>query len=129
MNNSFNEKLQTHSYDHKLKDIYNNYTFLKTTLNSTDIINEINNLKTKILSSTHIQKTLAIKSIDLIINDKKNNIDHTNNIQADILLYYVAKRADECLDDIILQLSDIVSKGPCAQGRCTRLGQLFFCLY
>lgn len=122
----------THSYDGHLKDRLVNVT--STTATKNDKINSFNDLKNKIGSITSPLVVTALKAIDLIINSiGTSNYDPTNNVHADDLLYLIIdKLKDPSIDvlmDVIIQLSDIITSGPCPQGRCTRLAQIYFSLY
>jgi len=56
------------------------------------------------------------------------NYDATNGVRADDLLAAIAEAAieDDLLPALAEQLSDVVTGGSCAQGRCTRLAQILF---
>lgn len=68
------------------------------------------------------------KCLELFKRDKTGNKDNANNITVENLLPIVWDNVKKNYDDsgkIIFyeQLSDIVTSGPCAQGRTTRLIQ------
>lgn len=120
----------THDYDAKLIQQYANNELLKKEINEDEMLEEFEVLKFNINLSSHPQKLIAIKGLEMIMKNigTAQNIDETNKMNAEKLLYYVSKGGDEMLDDIIVQLSDMVISGSCPQGRCTRLAQLFFSL-
>lgn len=118
--------INTHDYDYKLRDIAQkikednkNITMTyKEALELTLVMNEqINN-----------NNGIVIKTINMF-NDKKN-YDPTNCISVEELLPIIVDKINKCTDNKDLkkiyleQLSDIYTRGSCAQGRCTRLLQL-----
>jgi hypothetical protein len=142
------QTVQTHSYDAQLKEVIEKYRPLlkKVEVLEIDIkknmfesfLNEINNL-----DYDQEFKNYSIQSIKNIINDigKSPNYDGTNDLKAEDVLYLILaklktlrkKEKEDVIFDhmsnIIIQLSDMVTSGPCPQGRCTRLWQLFNMMY
>jgi hypothetical protein len=80
----------------------------------------------KLLQTTDHFDPVAKRHLNLCIEDigKEANIDRTNNLVADDLLYLCAEYYcdDEFLKVLETQLCDMET-GWCAQGRCSRLYQ------
>jgi hypothetical protein len=128
------EQLNTHYYDKLLKDSYKKLVlkqntetdFLSITWTLDNVFNELYDT----LNLLKLSDTTNIKNmLYLIRNDTVNNYDSLNDIHTfDILIrtwYYVRKM--ELEDRIILfsQIGDI-KNGPCAQGRTTRIYQIYY---
>ena len=115
--------LNTHAYDYKLEDIVNKIKEkYSSKINFDDCLNEI--IK---LSKDHNRKNDIIRTIELFKNDKISNYDNKNKISVEELLPKIMTNIDLFDKEILLeQIADISKYGPCAQGRCIRLIQLFF---
>ena len=72
---------------------------------------------------------IAINRISQSIR-KPANLDRTNNMYADDVLYIVCRKLSDpdSLVYIAEQLSDIITFGQCAQGRSTRIFQVLLTL-
>jgi hypothetical protein len=118
--------IDTHAYDGKLVDIVKT---IKEKFNSDvtfeESINDIVKLCDEINYSRKLEVHLCLR---LFINDKNSNHDNTNQVNVeDILprLWTIVKKWDKDGKEVVLeQLADVVH-GSCAQGRTTRLIQLF----
>jgi hypothetical protein len=117
MANQNNKLLQTHYYDGKLK-----YTKINNLQNFNDTINDI-----KIYIKGHHNESRILITLNLLSNDRKNNIDNINKINVEDLLPHVWQKVKdydtETINVFYEQLIDIVQYGSCAQGRTTRLIQ------
>ncbi len=150
-------KLDTHSYDGKLIDrLKNHRDTLKEGISlgksisleegislpsevslTENKIKAFDLLKEKINNTDHNLKATAMTAIDLIKNNigTGSNVDPTNNLIADQILYILINKIkgsvsfDDISDVFITQLSDIITSGQCAQGRTTRLIQIYFSLF
>jgi len=123
-------KLNTHYYDGKLENTINNYKYemihCEDPNNESKILFAMNYLK-----EVCVQKGCSFKaknSLNKIIQDRHNNIDHVNGLNAEILLYMIYTRIinsnnNEYFDLLNSQL-DEMSNGMCPQGRCIRLLQI-----
>lgn len=112
------DKQYTHNLEFKFEKEYKikRFNFMK---------NEIDRLKID---------CSIIKNLDLIINniDNDSNYDRNNNLKADDLLvglidvleFYTDEERFTIYLSILEQLSDI-DYGVCAEGRCTRLYQIY----
>jgi hypothetical protein len=127
-------KTDTHFYDGKL--IYKDIKFSNATREQKIL------MFTKLLEHDKIKNNIhATKAINLIMGDigKDANIDKTSNLIADDLLFALcelikSKGILELIelelielnveDYMVEQLSDIITSGQCAQGRCARIYQL-----
>tara|TARA_R110001599_G_scaffold318151_1_gene527683 strand:+ start:98 stop:493 length:396 start_codon:yes stop_codon:yes gene_type:complete len=123
--------LETHDYDTRLtkvmttkKDV-SNEEFKKFIKCLTEINNFLNqDCSLKIQSKINAQKTLH-----LLANDRQNNYDERNKIHTELLLPIIWNKIKSyneltMYDIFVEQLNDIITSGPCAQGRTTRLIQL-----
>lgn len=72
----------------------------------------------------------ALGALKLMLTDHKNNYDPTNQLHALELLTRIlqSKQLQECWAMFEEQMADIILSGPCAQGRCARLYQLYMAL-
>ena len=72
----------------------------------------------------------AVDAIILMKNDLKNNYDQINDIRVEDILprvwRFVKKYEKSGIQIFIEQLAEIVTSGPCAQGRTTRLYQFYY---
>ena len=94
-------------------------------LNFLDSINEIIKINDEINNQ---DKLFVEQTLKLFLCDRENNYDPTNNISVEELLVRLIPviNKDKDLKILLLeQLADIYRFGSCAQGRCTRLIQLF----
>jgi len=120
--------LNTHDYDTHLSKVMmtkrditteENELFLKCIL---EICTERNKYVTDLLMMENVRKSLI-----LLVHDSSNNYDDKNKIRVELLLPKVwenVKKGDESLHYLFYeQISDIVTAGPCSQGRTTRLIQ------
>lgn len=120
----------THDYDTRLskilttkKDINNNEYNLFI-----NCLKEINNFINHDKSIDIKLKMNAQKTIHLLANDRNNNYDKLNKINVELLLpitWNKIKKINELTiyNLFVEQLSDIITSGPCSQGRTTRLIQ------
>ncbi len=111
--------LNTHYYDGSLKFDKNQ---CKSALNFIQIIEEI---KKDIINNK--KKKEIMRTLQLLVVDRRNNFDTHNKINVEDLLPYIweiIKKYDQTAKNVFYeQLIDITTKGPCAQGRVTRLMQ------
>lgn len=66
----------------------------------------------------------ASRAVELIINDLSHNYDPTNGLDA-LKLLMILVQSIPSEPYFHEQLSDIITNGPCPQGRCTRLYQVY----
>ena len=120
----------THDYDTRLTKILN--TKKNVTNNEYNLfincLKEINNFINHDKSIDIKLKMNAQKTIHLLANDRNNNYDELNKINVELLLPIIwnkIKQINELTiyDLLVEQLSDIITSGPCSQGRTTRLIQ------
>jgi hypothetical protein len=123
--------LDTHDYDTRLKKVIttkkeiteNEFKiFVKCLTEINDFFNQDKFLKVS-------SKINAQKTINLLLNDRKNNYDEKNKINVELLLPMIWNKVKDyneltIYDIFVEQLNDIIISGPCAQGRTTRLIQL-----
>lgn len=123
--------LDTHDYDTRLKKVIttkkeiteNEFKiFVKCLTEINDFLNQDKFLKVS-------SKINAQKTINLLLNDRKNNYDEKNKINVELLLPMIWNKVKDyneltIYDIFVEQLNDIIISGPCAQGRTTRLIQL-----
>lgn len=126
------KKTDTHFYDYKLKDDYNNFLntdkkYLIQPINFDKTLEEIlNKIKTFPMNNTTIT---AFKSLVLFNNDRINNYDKSNEIKLEQLLpltWRFVKNYDRSGFYLFIeQLADIFINGKCAQGRNIRIYQFY----
>lgn len=120
------DQLNTHTYDTLLKGYI--IPKIESNLKSDKFENFKNQIPLLNLSNKKIIPT-AIQAIELIIDSNKN-YDEKNDIHADDLLYWILNRIDQSDNKkdlytvLIEQLSDIITRGSCSQGRTSRLLQV-----
>lgn len=121
---------ETHSYDGHLGPIYlklkaKDSRELPTFVESLEIIGQW--LHQCGLNAN--EKRLVQASLNLIKNDKKQNMDHKNQIHVEDLLpravATVSTWESSGRDVFLKTFSEIKQLGPCAQGRTTRLMQFY----
>ena len=135
-------KYDTHFYDGKIKENYKKLVeydnavivpeipipdFSTTIAEIYSSINKQGNHKYKISDK---QRVNTIRSIRLMEKIKdKSNYDSKNDIHVKDILprvwRFIRKNKEDSMNLFIEQVSDIVNRGPCAQGRTTRLYQLY----
>ena len=105
------DKLNTHSYDGKIKYEEPRVEYDK------EIFNQF---------LSRLKDGNAIRMANCILS-KNGNLDRSNNIDAMNILMWIISR--ELNDDVFAvleeQLSDAMTKGPCPEGRTTRLFQVY----
>ncbi|AYV78063.1 MAG: hypothetical protein Edafosvirus4_47 [Edafosvirus sp.] len=117
----------THYYDGKLKEqvkiIIEKISDCDKPLN--EIIQNIVELSQNLKYNRHNE---VVRSLQLFMNDKRNNYDSTNDITIEQLLpklwCHIEKWDDGAKKIFLEQIADI-NHGSCSQGRNTRLIQLF----
>ena len=132
----------THFYDGKIKDQYKKYREYDekncTSFNHVHLLSNFNTVLDEIsqfilnyngVNSTKLKKD-AMKTIQLFKNQDKQNYDPKNHIHVNDILprvwRFIKNEKDELLIQIFLeQIADISTKGPCSQGRTTRLYQIY----
>lgn len=124
--------LQTHYYDGKMTELVQSFQPVLSTISplSRDVkISILKNLWATLenicADSNHLP--LAKLHFDSIVNSigRTENCDAINNVRAEDLLCLCSSfsaNIDFCYS-LVEQLHDI-SRGPCSQGRCTRILQL-----
>lgn len=114
-----NPKLQTHFYDNECVKI----KLPSVNISKDEMILVLSNLQ------NYIVNDIARNAIQLIISDigQSANFDHTKDIWVENLLYEICINPclKDCLPIIEEQLADIILSGQCAQGRVTRLLQVY----
>ena len=77
--------------------------------------------------STRQDKPVALRWLKQIKDDtrKPSNYDSSNDQYADDLLLHIAQRASPAIADYLCEQLAEISNGPCPQGRCTRLYQIY----
>lgn len=128
----------THYYDNKLKD----ELVISTNISKLDMGPIFPEFK-RILEQNQENGLYptAIQALNLIEKDVEcsGNYDSTNQFRADTILYLLYQKLkkfdspppgiDKGLINVIMEgLSDIITSGPCPQGRSTRLYQLYISL-
>jgi len=134
--------LNTHFYDGKVKEIYQNVIQLdkseielmdlSTTLQEIFIF--VRDFKMSDGSTNNNLEQLkkdAYRTLVLFKQDTKNNIDG-NGLSVDDLLprvWRILPREDpDSIIYFIEQLADVITRGPCNNGRINRLLQVYKCL-
>ena len=132
-----NLSCDTHDYDTFLNDKYENFRdlddcFLIEPMKFEECVGEIKN---RLLFDEEIDKFInkeikdnCFKVLDLVLNDRKQNIDNTNKIDFEDLLprvwRFIQHYEAQCMRVFFEQLSEILN-GTCAQGRTTRIFQFY----
>ncbi len=130
------ESLNTHYYDKKIGNIYRQLCVLqdnndKYSTNIEQLFYELFQTLDAIKMNSSTKDTIR-NMLNLIRNDKTNNYDKENDIETiDILArtwFYVKKLP---LDDrkILLEQIGEIKNGTCAQGRTTRIFQIFYSFF
>lgn len=120
---------QTHFYDGKFKDKYKKMILIdnRELLKSETFESSIRFI-TKISQNNSLKRNIN-RTINLFLNDKKNNYDPTSGIKIEDLLPLITrfiKHYDISGQEIFLeQISDIIKMGSCCQGRINRLVQFY----
>ena len=127
-----NISIDTHAYDTQIKDLYKNYIKddkenLIQPKNFKITLTEIYNVIISFPYDNILHN--ALQTLNLIASDIKNNYDNLNNINFEELLPHTwrfIKYYDRTGIYLFLeQLSEIITNGPCAQGRVTRVFQFY----
>ena len=100
--------LLTHDYDFKLVHNFDSHL--------SEVV-DFDSFKAKLTP-------IAQRAVDLILVDLSNNYDPTNNLNALELLAFLIVHLGP-IRYLEEQLEDIILSGPCAQGRCVRLYQIW----
>jgi len=136
-------KYDTHFYDGKIKENYKKLVEydnavivpeipipdFPTTI--AEICSSIDKIQGKYkYKISEKQRVNIFRSIRLIEKNKdKSNYDSKNDIHVNDILprvwRFIRKNKEDAMNLFIEQVSDIVNRGPCAQGRTTRLYQLY----
>jgi hypothetical protein len=134
------ELLNTHYYDNKVKDIYmkllaNDTIYPLATLKEFRIVvQEIFEFIRFFKTSSGVvekMKQNAYRTLVLFKQDVKNNKDQNGLSVEDILpriWRILAKDDPDAIVYFIEQLADIITMGPCNNGRINRLVQVYKCL-
>lgn len=125
----FNMALLTHTYDTFVGARGKVVEMNATEAEKAELFAELRANVEKCAGADPQLKKTAEQAINLIITNRSQNA-YEKSMSADDLLYLVYKKLDK-RDTLMLieQLSDIVSKGSCPQGRVNRLMQLVDGLY
>lgn len=133
------EQLNTHHYDRKIGSTYRELcilqdtksNYLSNTITSETLFSELFETIDAIRICEQSKETIR-NMLNLIKNDRDNNYDKENNIcTIDILSrtwYYVKKLPIED-HKILLEQIEEIKNGTCAQGRTTRLFQVFYSFF
>jgi hypothetical protein len=134
------ELLNTHYYDNKVKDIYmkllaNDTMYPLATLKEFRIVvQEIFEFIRRFKTSSGVvekMKQNAYRTLVLFKQDVKNNKDQNGLSVEDILprIWRILVKDDpDAIIYFIEQLADIITMGPCNNGRINRLVQVYKCL-
>lgn len=136
---SNSQYLNTHYYDGKIKHILQNDILPIKNEKKINKLGELKEMVKKVVEKSKGKLNYlfnnTIFAIDLIIRDiiNPNNYDPTNKVYAHDLLYLVTEiiQKDQEIDVLpflMEQLVDILHQGSCAQGRCTRIYQIYISL-
>ena len=103
--------VNTHDYDGKLTSIPS------VAINEADLFQ----------LQFRLRNAHALRALQLLLTDRSHNYDPSNRLHALELLTLILQsdKVTECFPLLEEQLADIVLSGPCAQGRCARLYQLY----
>lgn len=117
--------LDTHAYDGSLGEIYRDVVRRdpKSGLSFEDAVRRVHEY---IAASREpkCKKLAAMAAIRLLLGDDSSNWDSKNRIQAKELFSYIM--AHDIDGDLLIDiLAEIKLKGPCVQGRTTRLLQYY----
>jgi len=122
-------KLETHFYDHKLSNDQLNNMLQKIHLIPNDVKAAGFEEFKKKLEKRDSYTTQTKRNLEIVLHDFQHqphkNYDHTNDLHADDLLYFLSELAlSEDLMDLVNMQFEEMTGGLCPQGRTHRLYQL-----
>lgn len=119
-------KTNTHTYDGKLTSLVTKILAEKCALSFPETVTQI---RKNLEASPFPRKNEALHALLIFERDPNGNFDPSNNVRVEQLLPLLYQHIQQCWapETLVLfyeQLADVIH-GACAQGRCTRLLNLF----